>query len=162
MTYNLTSLYGRVKQIPVSDAKICAQAGIDQKTLKNTLEGKRRTNESTKRVLSDALQFFLRENIPGTNEAAIEASALASARAEHTIVSSMTLEDGINDALEEMQDTAVSRLFDLVTTRGTRNAHGHKQFNSVVLIGGAPQEITEDGPLEITEARAVELLEVSR
>ena len=63
---------------------------------------------------------------------------------------------------DRLEDTALSQLFDLVTTRGRMNHNGHKQLESIVLIGGAPQEIVEDGTLEITESRALELLEALR
>ena len=155
MTDSLLTLYGQVKEIPVADAAIAARAGIDVKTLKNTIGGTRKTNNATKRVLGEALAFFLTSDIPMTNFDALEtAASISSAKAELEILRDTAFED----AALEMQPSSLDRFANHLRVNGRRNVNGHKQWREYVLIAGAPLEITEDGTEPITPARALELL----
>ena len=58
-----------------------------------------------------------------------------------------------------MEETAISKLFELVRVRGITNHYGHKRFYNVILIDGLPREFTDEDTLEISENRALELLQ---
>lgn len=55
--------------------------------------------------------------------------------------------------------SSLEKLLERVTTYGKRNQYGHKQLKTVVIVDGALLELTDDEPIKVTEARALELLE---
>jgi DNA-binding XRE family transcriptional regulator len=99
----------------------------------------------------------LRINLPPDPETL---SSLETAKTERAVIQEMQFED----AALEMQTTALERLAEQVQIYGKKNRFGHKQLRDVVLVAGVLLEVawdvtSNDEPSEITESRALELLE---